>query len=428
MSRIVFQKRIIRPLFYNFKPFSSHLNRKTFSRFYSDISKTPKEDVGGPEIEKFDAAEKIDAARNEEVKEERTSEDELREAMEKGDGKYLGHLTAADDVPEAPPAGQKFGRDVLLVTLFCSILGYLQMKRKEKVEKYPEKVGQELGVARAHLRHAGDASSLDVKNFHLSNAERACRNALRLLVAALSEGKENVDQDFLLQDSGVVGIHSELGLICYMQGKYKMAADHYLLLLKALSKEMGFTTHELLEPCRRISECYMHLEQFKLSEHFLERAMKTAAGDNQIIAQLHEQFATLYRRQGEWEKSIASSNEAIRLAKKQLGSTHIQIAKMLNGQAYAYISISQPEEAAIAAADALQIAETQTVPAFSDKSNSLFLIGQAKRLEGKLDEAVQCFSDALTLASEMKDKSREMSIFRELTLTQKQQTDGAVAQ
>ena len=66
----------------------SYFLRKLRKSFIFDFilsqSSLRKEDVGGPEIEKFDAAEKIDAARNEEVKEERTSEDELREAMEKG--------------------------------------------------------------------------------------------------------------------------------------------------------------------------------------------------------------------------------------------------------------------------------------------------------------------------------------------------------
>merc|ERR550539_2117433 len=92
----------------------------------------------------------------------------------------------------------------------------------------------------------------------------------------------------------------------------------------------------------------------------------------------------------------------------------------MNGQAHAYLQLSQAEEASIVAADALRIAELQTLPAFQDKANSLFLIGQAKKMQGSLDEAVQCFTDALTLASEMKDKSREMSIFRELNLTQKE--------
>jgi len=406
MNRLIFQKSLIRPLFHNFKPTTAHLShRRALCRFYSDVAKTSKEE-GSPEI-----STDLSEAKG------KTADDELRDAMAVGDGKYLGHLTAADDVPEAPPAGQKLIRDILLVTLLCSLLGYFQMKRKEKVEKYSNEVGKELGMAKAHMRHAREAPSLDVKNFHLSNAERSARNALTLLVTALSEGKEDITQEELLADSGVAGIHSELGLLCYMQGKYKMAADHYLLLLKSLTKEMGFHASELLDPCRRISECYVHLEQFKLAGHFLERAQKIAAGDNQVIAQLQEQFATLYRRQQQWEKAIISSSEAIRLAKKSLGANHIQIAKLLNGQAHAYLGLSQPEEAAIAAADALQIAELQTVPTFQDKSNSLFLIGQAKKMQGRVDEAVQCFTDALALASEMKDKSREMSIFRELNET-----------
>jgi len=414
MSRLIFQKNLLRPLLHNFKPLSRNLNRRVFCRFYSDIQKASIEQEA--EVSTDDVRTEAQEA----IKKERTAEDDLRDAMAQGDGKYLGHLSAADDVPEAPPAGQKLLRDMLLITLFCSLLGYLQMKRKEKIEKYPAEVSKELGSVKAHLRHAGEAPGLDVKNFHLAQAERSCRNALAILVNGLSEGKDNVSQEDLLTDSGIVGIHSELGLICYMQGKYKMAADHYLLLLKALSKEMGFTALELLDPCRRISECYVNLEQYKLAEHFLERAMKIASGDEQVEAQLHEQFATIYRRQGRWEQSLSSSSEAIRLAKKNLGSSHIQIAKLMNGQAHAHLQLAQAEEASIVAADALRIAELQTLPAFQDKANCLFLIGKAKKMQGSVDEALQCFTDALTLASEMKDKSREMSIFRELNATQKE--------
>merc|ERR1719499_283092 len=155
---------------------------------------------------------------------------------------------------------------------------------------------------------------------------------------------------------------------------------------------MGFSSPELLDPCRRISECYQNLAQFKLAEHFLERAMKIGEGNEQVVAQLHDQFSILYRRQGKWQESLDSSNKALRLAKKQLGSSHIQLAQILNGQAHIHLEIGNPEEAALSAAEALRVAELQSAPAFEHKSNSLFLLGRAKAMHNSKEEALQCFT------------------------------------
>merc|ERR1719433_1580762 len=124
----------------------------------------------------------------------------------------------------------------------------------------------------------------------------------------------------LMDDPAIVGLQIQLGRMCYEQSKWRMSADHYLLVLKALSKSFGFDSIELIMPCRHLSDCYRELGQFSLAEHFLERALKISIVDTEEWGQIQEQFATLYRRQEQWEKSLAYSDDALEAARRNLGT------------------------------------------------------------------------------------------------------------
>ena len=39
-----------------------------------------------------------------------------------------------------------------------------------------------------------------------------------------------------------------------------------------------------------------------MAEHFLDRALKIAEGDDELMAQMSEQYAILFRRQGKWQE------------------------------------------------------------------------------------------------------------------------------
>eukprot|EP00494_Astrolonche_serrata_P006105 UN06122 len=78
----------------------------------------------------------------------------------------------------------------------------------------------------------------------------------------LNEGVED------MENASVIGLHQELAKLCYEQRKYKQTTDHYLIVLKALTKEFGFAADELLIPCRHMCDCYIELGQYKLAEHF----------------------------------------------------------------------------------------------------------------------------------------------------------------
>lgn len=354
--------------------------------------------------------------KREEYLESQMSEEELfKKRMHYGDGKKLGHLTAADDVPDAPPAGRALLRDMIIVTALIAALAYWRMKQREKVEKYPREVGSHLGLAKAHVQHAEEARSMEMKQYHLSEAENSCNKALRLLTSSLPDQNiDKIDSEIILDDAGVVAIHKEIGKLCYLQGKYKISAEHYLIVLKALSKSFGFHCDELLEPCRHISECYVHLQQYKLAEHFLDRAMKIASSDDQIIAQLSEQYAILYRMQGEWQKSIDKSDQSLRIIKKLFGPTHVQVSNVLLGQVHSYIELDELNEGLERATEALRVLDMQNLPSFQTKCTCLFLIGKIFLLQGNREQAVLYLKDALQLAAELKDKTREVSIYRVL--------------
>ncbi len=70
-----------------------------------------------------------------------------------------------------------------------------------------------------------------------------------------------------------------------------------------IAQQFGYSSQELLMPCRQISECYSELGQFGMARSFLDRAIKLIVNDtNPQFAPTCEQYAIVLRKSGEWER------------------------------------------------------------------------------------------------------------------------------
>lgn len=78
--------------------------------------------------------------------------------------------------------------------------------------------------------------------------------------------------------------------------------DNFLIVLQSLAHEFGFQSKELILPCRQISDCYMHLSQYSMAIHFLERSLSLVDSHQTQYAPICEQMAVLLRKQKKWQK------------------------------------------------------------------------------------------------------------------------------
>lgn len=237
---------------------------------------------------------------------------------------------------------------------------------KKRRDNYDDKTLTDIYGVRAHIEHALKSNDIDLRMYHLSEAEMHCRKALDDLGGGYLTTDIANNNEKISYDPQVVALHIQLGKICYLLNKFQSAVDNYLIVLKALTQEFGYKSIELIMPCRQISDCYMNLGQFQMSQLFLERALKVieeiAPNNDPFInneyAPICQQMAVLLRKQFKWEQSIKYTNLAIKGAKQLLGDNHIQIAHMLLGRSCSEMELSQWENAEKSARKALKIVES----------------------------------------------------------------------
>lgn len=326
------------------------------------------------------------------------------------------------ELPEAPPEGQTLFRDMFLFALFCAGVGFAWSRYRKYRDEYPRHIAKYMTDAKAHVIKAGQEGNSELRQYHLAKAEVLTRQALLALLVNLGAANDEASSSpqalhlrlcglaaKFKNDPSIVSALCNLGRLCYDQRKWKYAADYYLLVLKALSEHFGFESIELIMPCRHLSDCYMELGQFSLAEHFLERALKIPLKGSEEYGQIQEQRAVLYRRQQLWNKSIECSNIALECARKNMGTTHQQVAAVLTGRALAQIEAGDVENAAEGAKLALGIVDTQPVDLPALKFNVLFVYGRALYAMGQPDEALRLLNEALRLSNEKRDSTKSLA-------------------
>ncbi|ETO18340.1 hypothetical protein RFI_18934 [Reticulomyxa filosa] len=182
----------------------------------------------------------------------------------------------------------------------------------------------------------------------------------------------------------------------------------------------------------------MNLKQFAMSKMFLEMALTIVSPSHLQYSPICEQFATLLRKQGDWKESIEYSNKALQAARSQLGDGHIQLAHLYLGRACSEMELKEHDKAEQSARLALQIVEangpsqskqphTSASLEWKDlKCSVLFVLGQALIELNRLSDAKLVFQNALTLASQLNDQSKQLLITDQLRDIELLQTTNSV--